>query len=116
MPPDTMEGSDEIRDLDNFEVGYLYEGKLVTGRTFGHATYGCAGCCAYGGVGYDSMYLEPDPMSGFIGAEGSTRLGLRMCVTGRTTRSMLSNGPAASRQLPRLTIRAGHRFSAGGQP
>jgi len=48
----------------------LYEGKLVTDRTFGHATYGCAGCCAYGGIGYDGIYLEPNPLYGLVGGGG----------------------------------------------
>ena len=70
LPPNVMEGSYEIRDLKNRQFGYLYEGKLITDKTFGHASYGCAGCCEYGGVGYDGFYLVPNPMSGGVGGSG----------------------------------------------
>ena len=58
IPADTMSGSYEIKDLNDTNVGYLYEGKLMTDKTFGHATYGCAPCC-----GYDDSYLLPNPLS-----------------------------------------------------
>jgi len=48
MPPDTMTGSYELRDMDHPLVGLLYEGKLVIDKTFGHASYGCGRCCGYG--------------------------------------------------------------------
>lgn len=67
LPPGVMEGSYEIKDIKNHQVGYLYEGKLITDKTFGHATYGCALCCEYGGVGYDGFYLAPNPMAGSTG-------------------------------------------------
>jgi hypothetical protein len=47
IPPDTMTGSYELRDLDHALVGSLYEGKLVIDKTNGHAAYGCASCCGY---------------------------------------------------------------------
>jgi len=47
LPPDTMTGSYELRDLDHPYVGQLYEGKLVIDKTYGHAAYGCASCCQY---------------------------------------------------------------------
>ena len=40
LPPGAMEGSYEIKDLDAKGAGYLYEGKTITDKTFGHATYG----------------------------------------------------------------------------
>jgi len=70
LPPGVMEGSYEIKDLTNHQVGYLYEGKLITDKTFGHATYGCALCCEYGGVGYDGFYLTPNPLYGTPGGGG----------------------------------------------
>jgi hypothetical protein len=57
MPLDTMSGSYQIEDLNDSNIGYLYEGKLMTDKTFGHATYGCAPCC-----GYDNTFLLPDPL------------------------------------------------------
>jgi hypothetical protein len=34
-------------DFSDKFIGSLYEGKVVYDKTFGHVTYGCAGCCAY---------------------------------------------------------------------
>lgn len=48
LPPDLASGSYEFRDLTDKAVGNLFEGKVVYDRTFGHVTYGCANCCAYG--------------------------------------------------------------------
>ncbi len=62
LPPSTMTGSYELRDLDHATVGQLYEGKLVLDKTFGHAAYGCGSCC-----GYDAVVLDP---SGFFGPPG----------------------------------------------
>jgi hypothetical protein len=59
MPPDTMSGSYELRDLDHATIGELYEGKLVIDKTYGHAAYGCGSCC-----GYNSVVLDPDPFAG----------------------------------------------------
>ncbi len=62
LPPSTMTGSYELRDLDHATVGQLFEGKLVLDKTFGHAAYGCGSCC-----GYDAVVLDP---SGFFGPPG----------------------------------------------
>ena len=59
MPPDTMTGSYELRDLDHATVGQLYEGKLVIDKTYGHAAYGCGFCCQM-----DIPYFVPDPFGG----------------------------------------------------
>ncbi|HKW17787.1 MAG TPA: hypothetical protein VJO35_09790 [Terriglobales bacterium] len=59
IPPGTMAGSYELRDLDHGLVGQLYEGKLVIDKTYGHAAYGCGRCC-----GYDELQLTPSPFSG----------------------------------------------------
>jgi hypothetical protein len=59
LPPDTMAGSYELRDLDHAAVGLLYEGKLVIDKTYGHAAYGCGDCC-----GLTIPTLIPDPFGG----------------------------------------------------
>ncbi len=59
MPPDTMAGSYELRDLDHATVGFLYEGKLIIDKTYGHAAYGCGTCC-----GLTVAELIPDPFDG----------------------------------------------------
>jgi hypothetical protein len=47
LPQDLTSGSYALRDLSDKFIGSLYEGKVVYDKTFGHVTYGCAGCCAY---------------------------------------------------------------------
>jgi hypothetical protein len=47
LPQDLTSGSYQLRDLSDKFIGSLYEGKVVYDKTFGHVTYGCAGCCAY---------------------------------------------------------------------
>jgi hypothetical protein len=76
IPPDVMEGSYEIRDDNDKNIGYLYEGKVITDKTFGHATYGCGSCC-----GYDDSYLLPDPLIGPMGSGGGyTVYGVNACT------------------------------------
>ena len=41
----------------------LFEAKVITDKTFGHATYGCMICCGYGGP-----YFNPDPGLAAVGA------------------------------------------------
>ena len=59
IPPETMTGSYELRDLDHPAVGLLYEGKLTIDKTYGHASYGCGNCCGL----YDTK-LMPNPYNG----------------------------------------------------
>lgn len=66
IPPDTMNGSYELRDVDHPLVGQLYEGKLVVDKTYGHAAYGCGTCC-----GYTIPRLLPDPFSGPPGIDNT---------------------------------------------
>jgi hypothetical protein len=47
LPADLTSGSYEFRDLTNKFIGNLFEGKVIYDKTYGHVTYGCAGCCAY---------------------------------------------------------------------
>jgi hypothetical protein len=46
IPLGTTTGSYEIRDVASPLIGQLYEAKVITDLRFGHATYGCAACCA----------------------------------------------------------------------
>ena len=59
IPPETIMGSYELRDLDHPAVGLLYEGKLTIDKTYGHASYGCGTCC-----GYYNPKLNPNPFNG----------------------------------------------------
>jgi len=75
IPADVTMGSYELRDLDHIGVGYLYEGKLVIDKTWGHGYYGCAGCC-----GYETAQLTPNPMGGGVSTEsGDTADAHDMC-------------------------------------
>jgi hypothetical protein len=47
LPSDLTSGTYEVRDLTNKGVGTLFEGKVIYDKTYGHVTYGCAGCCGY---------------------------------------------------------------------
>jgi hypothetical protein len=47
LPADLTSGSYEFRDLTDIGVGSLFEGKVIYDKTYGHAAYGCADCCAY---------------------------------------------------------------------
>ena len=78
IPPDTMAGSYQIEDLNDSNIGYLYEGKLVTDKTFGHATYGCAPCC-----GYDDAFLLPDPLGVPVGGGGGFAVWATNSCTGQ---------------------------------
>jgi hypothetical protein len=84
LPPGTMEGSYEIKDINDKQIGYLYEGKVITDKTFGHATYGCASCCNYGGVGYSGFYLLPNPLVGIVGGYGDYQGQATNQCTGQT--------------------------------
>ena len=69
LPPDTMAGSYELRDLDHAAVGLLYEGKLIIDKNYGHAAYGCASCC-----GYQNSSLVPNPFAGPAGIDNEDTL------------------------------------------
>ncbi|MGH9530735.1 MAG: hypothetical protein ACRD2S_12555 [Terriglobales bacterium] len=69
VPPDTLTGSYELRDLDHPTVGLLYEGKLVIDKTYGHASYGCGECCAF-----VRAQLIPNPFAGPPGIDNMDTL------------------------------------------
>jgi len=56
MPIDLEHGSYEFSDVHNPVLGYLYEGKLVIDKTYGHATYGCSCCCPRYNTWMDPWY------------------------------------------------------------
>ena len=45
LPADLTSGSYEFRDLTDFALGSLFEGKVIYDKTYGYAAYGCANCC-----------------------------------------------------------------------
>jgi hypothetical protein len=77
LPPDTMTGSYELRDLDHAYVGQLYEGKLVIDKTYGHAAYGCGSCC-----GYDGVAFNPTSFTGPVNIDGGETINAADTCTG----------------------------------
>jgi hypothetical protein len=49
LPAGLTSGAYQLREISEPQQDLLYEGKVITDKTFGHATYGCMVCCGYGG-------------------------------------------------------------------
>jgi hypothetical protein len=49
LPAGLTAGAYQLRAIGDSPQDFLYEGKVVTDKTYGHATYGCMICCGYGG-------------------------------------------------------------------
>jgi hypothetical protein len=47
IPADVTSGAYQLREISQPEQNFLYEGKVITDKTYGHATYGCMLCCGY---------------------------------------------------------------------
>lgn len=63
LPLDVASGGYTIEDLADRAVGYLFESKVITDKTYGHAMYGCGGCCNVPSPAFDesSTWIELDP-------------------------------------------------------
>lgn len=62
IPLDVLGGTYRIFETNRSGFGALFEGKVTTDKTWGHAFYGCMICCGYsGGV------MAPDPAATFVG-------------------------------------------------
>jgi hypothetical protein len=61
LPADLSSGAYSLREVGNTAPNFLYEGKVITDKTFGHATYGCMICCGVtdGDVGLPFFELDP---------------------------------------------------------
>jgi hypothetical protein len=66
LPAGLTSGSYEFRDLTDFGLGALFEGKVIYDKTYGHAAYGCANCC---GTMSTQLWFDPlgVPMSSTAG-------------------------------------------------
>ncbi len=71
LPPDLGAGAYSLHQLHGGRLSSLYEGKVITDKTFGHATYGCMICCGYTGDA-GGVYLDPNPLVLNVGETGST--------------------------------------------
>lgn len=106
MPSDLTTGAYQLLDLDDTPSPSLYEGKVVTDKTYGHATYGCMICC-----GYRVAEFNPNPVFASIGdfsaldAEGTSACtgGIHwVSVDGYADPgSWISNNPAVMTEQPR---------------
>jgi hypothetical protein len=47
LPPDLTSGAYRLQEVSETHQDLLYEGKVITDKTYGHATYGCMVCCGY---------------------------------------------------------------------
>jgi hypothetical protein len=56
LPLGLTSGSYEFRDLTDFALGDLFEGKVIYDKTYGHVAYGCANCC---GTIKSELWLDP---------------------------------------------------------
>jgi hypothetical protein len=78
MPPDLKTGAYQLIDLADTPSASLYEGKVVTDKKFGHATYGCMICC-----GHNGLQLNPSPVySVLYGSAALDAAGMDACGGG----------------------------------
>jgi hypothetical protein len=88
IPLSASFGTYQIQDLNDPNVGALFEAKLTVDKTFGHAAYGCAVCC-----GDDYAWLDPDPFYTGVGSGGQEELwGSNECFGTETDRTSTSLG------------------------
>ena len=64
LPSNITAGSYEFRDMSKPSRASLFEGKVIYDKTNGHASYGCAACCAA-----RSVYLNYNPL--YVATNGS---------------------------------------------
>jgi len=57
LPANLTSGSYQFRDLTDSAVGNIFEGKVITDKTYGNAAYGCMNCCDYPDGGF--MWTDP---------------------------------------------------------
>lgn len=59
LPANLTSGAYQLREISDPEQNLLYEGKVVTDKTFGHATYGCMVCCGYNSGNVIKLIEDP---------------------------------------------------------
>jgi hypothetical protein len=60
LPASLNSGTYEFRGITGSGAGNIFEGKVITDKTYGHATYGCMICCGY--PYGTAMWLDPLPL------------------------------------------------------
>jgi hypothetical protein len=62
LPAGLTFGTYQLREISQPQLDLLYEGKVITDKTYGHATYGCMICCGFSGAAFGvPPYLLDDP-------------------------------------------------------
>jgi hypothetical protein len=69
LPRDLTSGAYSLVQQSPPGKAYLFEGKVITDKIYGHATYGCMVCCGYGGDA-GPIYIFPAPLT--VADGGST--------------------------------------------
>ena len=68
LPATLVSGAYSLQE-DTIPVkNWLFEGKVITDKTYGHATYGCMICCGYGG---DAGPVAISPSPSLVGFDDS---------------------------------------------
>jgi hypothetical protein len=92
IPLSAVTGTYQIEDMNDPDVGWLFEGKLTIDKTFGHAAYGCAVCC-----GDDYAWLDPDPLYTAVGSGAQDEIwGSNACFGTEHDRTGISYGWTSS--------------------
>lgn len=63
LPTNLAAGAYSLREVSETEQNLLYEGKVITDKTFGHATYGCMVCCGVAANDFGLPFILADPTS-----------------------------------------------------
>lgn len=83
IPPNITFGAYRLQQVEPLGHDYLYEGKVITDKTYGQATYGCMTCCGYDDSDYGLPYLVDDPTDVGVGDTGEVDVyGTDACTGG----------------------------------
>jgi hypothetical protein len=82
IPVGTTDGAYRLVQLDNLGHESLFEGKVITDKTYGHATYGCMTCCGYLDSDYGLPFLVNDPTNVGIDSQEVDVYGTNACSGG----------------------------------
>jgi hypothetical protein len=78
LPASATSGAYSLRVVSSPLQTALYEGKVITDKTYGHATYGCMVCCGYRGVDFNV-----DPVDALLnGVTDFSTIGYNACGSG----------------------------------
>ena len=91
LPIDLTSGSYQLEDLDDADIGSIYEGKLTIDRTYGQAAYGCSLCC-----GYEDSWIAPMSFTGNVGDSTPDAVWAQYCTGVNQDKTSVSYGWGSS--------------------